>query len=137
MSLSRYLGSSVVIGTLAWCAAAVAQAETAFTERSGESIFKGICQGCHMPDAGGAVGAGVYPGLARNPNLAGRGYPLVILINGRKAMPAFGDLLSDEQIAAVVNYIRSHFGNQYPDEVSVAEVKAMRQQSVPATKRTL
>ena len=31
----------------------------------GEAIYKGVCQGCHMPDAKGAVGAGAYPALAK------------------------------------------------------------------------
>ena len=28
-------------------------------------------------------------------------------------MPPFGRLMTDEQVAAVVNYIRTHFGNDY------------------------
>ena len=103
-----------------------AQPATRFTEQGGEAIFKGVCQGCHMPDGRGAVGAGRYPGLARNSNLTGRGYPLVIVVNGQKAMPAFSELLSDRQIADVVNYIRSSFGNHFTDEVTVSEVKAAR-----------
>jgi mono/diheme cytochrome c family protein len=48
------------------------------------------------------------------------------VINGRKAMPAFGDMLSDEQIASVVNYIRTNFGNHYSDAVTPARVKTLR-----------
>ena len=33
--------------------------------------------------------------------------------------------LDDRQIAAVVNYVRSHFGNRYTDEVSAADVAAL------------
>ena len=33
--------------------------------------------------------------------------------------------LSDAQIADVINYIRTHFGNQYPDRISAEEVAAM------------
>jgi mono/diheme cytochrome c family protein len=115
-----------VFGLVASSGVANAQSVTRFTEQGGEAIFKGICQGCHMPDGRGALGAGRYPALARDPNLAGRGYPLVIVINGQKAMPAFGELLSDRQIADVVNYIRSRFGNHFTDEVTVSEVKAVR-----------
>jgi mono/diheme cytochrome c family protein len=103
-----------------------AQPAMRFAEQGGEAIFKGVCQGCHMPDGAGAVGAGRYPALARDPNLTGRGYPLVIVVNGQKAMPAFGELLSDRQIADVVNYIRNSFGNHFTDEVTVNEVKAVR-----------
>ena len=38
----------------------------------------------------------------------------------------FGSMMSDEQIAAVVNYIRTNLGNQYADAVSAADVKAIR-----------
>jgi mono/diheme cytochrome c family protein len=41
-------------------------------------------------------------------------------------MPPFGALLDDEQVAAVVNYVRSHFGNSYWDRLSPADVKAAR-----------
>ena len=39
-----------------------------FPQQGGEAIYKGVCQGCHMPDAKGAVGAGMYPALAKNEN---------------------------------------------------------------------
>ena len=42
-------------------------------------------------------------------------------------MPDFGRMLSDDQVAAAVNYIRSNFGNAYADRVSVNDVKAARQ----------
>jgi mono/diheme cytochrome c family protein len=103
-----------------------AQPAPRFTEQGGAALYKGICQGCHMPDGRGALGAGRYPALAGDPNLAGRGYPLVIVVNGQRAMPAFGALLSDRQIADVVNYIRSNFGNRFIDEVTVSEVEAVR-----------
>jgi mono/diheme cytochrome c family protein len=41
-------------------------------------------------------------------------------------MPAFGPSLSDGQVAAVVNYVRTHFGNSYTDSVTVEDVKALR-----------
>jgi cytochrome c2 len=37
-----------------------------FTEQSGEQLFANVCQGCHMPNAKGATGAGTYPSLAAN-----------------------------------------------------------------------
>ena len=51
---------------------------------------------------------------------------MLVVINGSKGMPPFGALLDDEQVAAVVNYVRSHFGNSYPDSVTPAEVQAAR-----------
>ncbi len=95
-------------------------------QQGGEAIYKGVCQDCHMPDARGAVGAGMYPALARNSKLDTAGYPVAVVIHGQKAMPAFGDAFSDQQIADVVNYVRTHFGNAYKDDVTPADVKGAR-----------
>ena len=97
-----------------------------FAEATGEELFANICQGCHMPDAGGAVGAGAYPSLTSNKNLEARGYPVYLVLNGRRAMPPFGEMMTDAQIAAVVNYLRTHFGNNYEDAVTVNEVRDAR-----------
>jgi mono/diheme cytochrome c family protein len=97
-----------------------------FMPQSGEALYADICQGCHMPEGVGAVGAGAYPALARNPKLATAGYPLFLVIHGRKGMPPFGKLLTDQQVAAVVNYIRTHFGNDFPDAVSDDGARAAR-----------
>jgi mono/diheme cytochrome c family protein len=97
-----------------------------FPEQTGEALYEHICQGCHMPDGKGAVGAGAYPALAGDPRLEASGYPIAIVVHGRKAMPSFGWALSDVQVAAVVNYVRGHFGNAYADAVSAADVKASR-----------
>jgi mono/diheme cytochrome c family protein len=97
-----------------------------FMPQSGEALYADICQGCHMPEGAGAVGAGAYPALARNPKLATAGYPLFLVIYGRKGMPPFGKSLTDQQVAAVVNYIRTHFGNDFPDAVNAADAKAAR-----------
>jgi mono/diheme cytochrome c family protein len=37
--------------------------------------------------------------------------------------------LTDEQIAAVINYVRSSFGNHFKGQISVAEVRALRRPS--------
>lgn len=97
-----------------------------FTEQGGEALYKNICQGCHMPNAQGGVGAGAYPALAKNPKLEVAGYPIAVVVNGQKAMPAFGSMLNDQQIADVINYVRTHFGNNYKDAVKPADVKAAR-----------
>jgi len=97
-----------------------------FTEQGGEALYKNICQGCHMPNAMGGVGAGAYPALAKNPKLEVAGYPISVVVDGQKAMPAFGPMLSDQQIADVINYVRTHFGNNYKDAVKPADVKAAR-----------
>ncbi len=97
-----------------------------YSQQSGEDLYKGICQGCHMPNAKGAIGAGAYPALAGNARLAAAIYPVTVVVNGQRAMPPFGAQLSDTQIANVVNYVRTHFGNRYKDRVLPAAVKAAR-----------
>ena len=97
-----------------------------FTESTGEELFASACQGCHMPDGKGAVGAGAYPSLAQNSNLESGGYPVYVVVRGQRAMPPLGAMMSDAQVAAVVNYVRTHFGNAYPDAVSADDVKPAR-----------
>ena len=97
-----------------------------FPQQSGQEIYEGICQGCHMPDAKGASGAGVYPALAGNVRLGTKEYPAMVIVRGQKAMPEFGSSFSDAQVASVVGYIRTHFGNSYKDTITPAEVKALR-----------
>ena len=97
-----------------------------FPQQDGADLYHNICQGCHMPDAKGAVGAGAYPALAANKHLVAAMYPVGVVVNGRKAMPAFGEMLTDAQIAAVVNFVRVNFGNRYKDAVTPEMVKNMR-----------
>lgn len=97
-----------------------------FAQQDGAALYRAICQGCHMEDGRGASGAGSYPALAGNPRLASATYPATLVLKGRKAMPAFGRELSDAQVAAVSNYVRSHLGNHYGGVLTPADVKALR-----------
>lgn len=104
----------------------------------GRQIYQNICQGCHMADGGGAVGAGHYPALAKDPTLVSRQYMALTILTGRRNMPAFGAkqaigfggppvTLTEAQIAAVINYVRTNFGNHYKDSITAAEVVALDQ----------
>jgi mono/diheme cytochrome c family protein len=100
----------------------------------GAEIFGHICQGCHMPGAQGAAGAGHYPKLADDPALVSWQYVALTVLHGKNGMPAFGQLptgeamdfllvhLSDAQVADVVNYVRSNFGNHYKGSITAAQV---------------
>ena len=78
-----------------------------------------------MPDGKGAVGAGHYPALAGDASAESSQFMALTLLGGRRNMPAFGGTrrrghvllasptLNDEQIAAVINYVRTHFGNHF------------------------
>ena len=41
-------------------------------------------------------------------------------------MPPLGAYLNDSQIANVVNYVRTHFGNHYMDMVKSTDVAKLR-----------
>jgi mono/diheme cytochrome c family protein len=97
-----------------------------FSETSGEELFANACQGCHMQDGGGATGAGNYPALAKDKSLEARAYPVYVVVRGQRAMPPIGSMMSDDQVVAVVNYVRTHFGNQYPDPVTAEDVRLAR-----------
>jgi len=97
-----------------------------FMETSGEAVYQSVCAGCHMADGRGAEGAGRYPSLAADPRLAVAGYPIAVVLGGRRAMPAFGRLLTDRQVAEVVTYLRTNFENDYKDAVQLEEVKSLR-----------
>ena len=98
-----------------------------FSEPDGEKLYRRVCAGCHMPDAKGvATGAGFYPALAANRNLVASGYPVYVVLKGKNGMPAVGAMMTDQQVADVVNYVRTHFGNRYKDGVKPADVAAVR-----------
>jgi mono/diheme cytochrome c family protein len=97
-----------------------------FVEMSGEELYNNVCRGCHMMDGKGASGAGTYPSLAADPNLEQAGYPVTMVVRGRRAMPPFGDMMNDAQVAAVVNFLRTNFGNNYGDVVTAQDVADAR-----------
>lgn len=103
----------------------MSQAST-FTEKTGKELYDNVCAACHMDKGQGAIGAGHYPALAKNENLEEGSYPIYILLNGQKGMPAVGKMMNDEQIAAVVNYIRTNFGNNYKEPVTAQDVTDSR-----------
>ena len=110
----------------------------------GKAVFEHICQGCHMPDAKGATGAGTYPALTGNPRLVSASYMAATILFGRHDMPSFkmsadpdvsffeDTKLTDAQIAGVINYVRTHFGNHYSDSITADDVAAMHAQDKPS-----
>ena len=89
----------------------------------GRQIYQDICQACHMADARGGSGAGAgVPALVDNPRLADKRFAIEVLVKGRGGMPWFTDILSAQQIAAVLTYVRSDF-NAYADPVTATEVE--------------
>lgn len=92
----------------------------------GQEIYRSLCASCHMQDGEGAEGAGFYPSLVNNEKLESPVYIEDVILYGVHAMPAIGGLLNDEQIANVINYVRSHFDNHYRDKVSAKDISQLR-----------
>jgi len=88
----------------------------------GEQVYQQICQSCHMADARGGAGAGTgIPALADNPRMADKDYIIKLMATGRGGMPWFTDVLTPEQIAAVLTHVRTEF-NDFPEPVTAQEV---------------
>jgi mono/diheme cytochrome c family protein len=97
-----------------------------FTQTEGRALYETTCQGCHMEDGKGAEGAGHYPPLAGNAKLVSKYYILSVLLTGYHGMPRFGDQMDDAQLAALANYVRNSFGNEFPGEIVPEDVAGMR-----------
>ena len=107
--------------------------EPASPSAAGKDVYGRACASCHLP--GGDGMAGVYPPLAKSDFLKDKektigmvikGGTEEIEVNGTKyhnLMPP--QQLSDDEVAQVLNYIYSNFGNA-PQQVTVAEVKNLR-----------
>jgi mono/diheme cytochrome c family protein len=92
---------------------------------AGETIYNNECAACHMEDGSGANE--IYPALAQNPFVtADDPEPVIeIVLYGQGAMPSFAERLDDEDIAAVVSYIRNSWGNE-ASVVTPEEVQQVR-----------
>jgi mono/diheme cytochrome c family protein len=76
----------------------------------GEAIFaQSGCGSCHTLDAAGASGT-IGPNL--DETQPSREVAIDRITNGQGAMPAFGDQLSEEQIAAVADYVVENAGGR-------------------------
>lgn len=131
LAMALLLGAGA--GAVAWADSTAFNAVATPGDVSGEEIYTHICQGCHMPHGEGAIGAGHYPKLAGDAALASWRYVALTVLGGRRGMPAFSAAadqvwdgptvrLSDAQVAEVVNYVRSHFGNRYSERVSAGDI---------------
>jgi mono/diheme cytochrome c family protein/glucose/arabinose dehydrogenase len=107
----------------------------------GKEIYakEGYCSTCHQPDGKGLSSSG-FPPLTGTNWVSGSDERLIkvvlkgllgpLEVNGKKypgqvPMTPFGGLLKDEEVAAVLTYVRNSFGNQGA-AVSPAKVKQIR-----------
>ena len=108
--------------------------EHAFTTNDGAKLYHDSCAGCHMHQGEGAFSAGYYPPLADNPKMKSKYYVIDILINGFRGMPSFRDMLNDEQMAAVTQYLMQDL-NGYSATVTAEDVAQLRPALPPQADR--
>ncbi len=101
----------------------------------GEAIFNSVCIACHQP--GGEGVAGIFPALNGNPLITQEDptYPITTVLNGRGGMPRFAGSYDNEQIAAVLSYVRQAWDND-AGPVSPDQVEAIRNPETAATPET-
>lgn len=108
-------------------------------EGRGEAVYRQICASCHQPTGKGLPG--VYPPLAGSELLQGDPtIPIRIVLHGFQGrierqgkvyngvMTPWGNVLSDEDIAAVLTFTRSSWGNSAP-AVTAEQVREVRQKT--------
>ncbi len=108
----------------------------------GKAIFarEGFCATCHQPDGGGLSASG-FPPLAGTPWVTGNDERLIKIVlkgmlgpievkgnkyGGQVPMTPFGGMLNDEEVAAVLTYVRNAFGNK-ASVILPDQVKAVRE----------
>jgi mono/diheme cytochrome c family protein len=95
---------------------------------AGQKVYAQMCEGCHKDQGQGAPGEAAA--LAASRWVTGQTATLVRIMTGGKegsvgVMPPLGSSLNDDQLAAVLTYIRGSFGNR-ATPVQPAEVKETR-----------
>jgi mono/diheme cytochrome c family protein/glucose/arabinose dehydrogenase len=97
---------------------------------AGREVYQNLCVACHQADGRGREK--VATTLVESDFALGTpGIPIRVLINGKEGavglMPPLGTVLSDEQIAAVLTYVRREWGNTGTpiDPATVAKIRPL------------
>jgi cytochrome c6 len=105
-------------------ALSVLSAQAGAQALDGKQIFATNCAACHQATGLGIPGA--FPALKGNKFV--QGDPTAVMatvLKGRGGMPTFAESLDDANLAAVISYVRSGWGNT-ASPVTEADVKAVR-----------
>lgn len=108
-------------------------------EVDGRAVYARTCLACHQDNGDGVPGA--FPPLAGSEWVNGdkmiptkivlKGLHMPITVKGQtfnSVMPPFESMLKDEEVAAVVKYIRTSWGNQNSEFPSKEEVAKLREE---------
>lgn len=93
----------------------------------GERLYTQNCATCHGGNGEGI--AEVFPPLQGSQVVNDVGpWTAMLVLHGRGAMPGFDHILDDEEMAAVISYVRTSWGNA-AGPVSPSLIKQMRVQA--------
>lgn len=107
-------------------------APRALAAETGQSLYNDNCAACHQKSGLGIKGA--FPALAGDKVVQSPpATAAIVLLNGRGGMPAFKSDLTDAQLAAVLTYIRTSWGNK-AGAASVADIAAARKKTAAVAK---
>lgn len=89
-----------------------------------EKLFLENCAVCHQKDGQGIPQ--VYPSLVKSEVVRASAADMaLVLLIGRGEMPGFKGYLSSEDMASIINYVRSTFAN-IEDEITAERIDALQ-----------
>jgi len=95
----------------------------------GETVYTNNCASCHMGDGAGM--AGTFPAITASSIVIGdMDAQIDLMMNGKGMMPAFGQMLSAVDFAAVSTFIRNGLGNEVGDSIQPSAIQA-KQSALP------
>lgn len=91
----------------------------------GKSVYESNCASCHQVDGQGMPPT--FPALTGSPIVNGEiNAQVKFVLNGKGMMPAFGNTLSQADLAAVVTYTRNGLGNSVNDLIQPSSIRALQ-----------
>jgi len=134
--MNKVILISVLAGAVFFLSSFMPDQQLKESIKRGKEVYTMYCQNCHMEDGQGAPE--VNPPLAKadyikkSPktliNLIINGLSGEVVVNGKKynVTMAAQEYLTDVQIADVLNYVRSAWGNKIAGTVTPGMVKPLR-----------
>ena len=92
--------------------------------KQGQEVYENNCADCHRSNGEGL--AVKFPALKGSAFVQGEVKPVLTkVLFGERSMPAWAEHLNDQELAAVLTYIRNSWGNKAP-AVKPEDVAAVR-----------